>query len=195
MLEHAGYRALTYESIGREAELSPNLIRYHFGNKAGLLVALTDWLMYDTLWDVSRRLSGAPEGTDRLGLVVQAFVGTYSDPESYKLFYDLLPHMLRDERMKQQLADLYQAYVSQMVSVLAPEDGEPETREQLRVLGALTIAASDGLAVQLLASPGSVDAKAAAAQWRDYLEWTLAKLTHRRPDGNAAAEFADTTQE
>ena len=46
VLGRDGYRALTFETIAREAGENPALIRYHFGSKAGLISVLVDAVLY-----------------------------------------------------------------------------------------------------------------------------------------------------
>lgn len=193
VLEQSGYKALSYESVGREAGLSPNLIRYHFGSKAGLLIALTDWLMYDTLWEVWRRLGATPNAEDRIDLLMQDFVGVLSGPQSYMLFYDLLPHLLRDDRMRPRVAQLYEAYIATNVRALSPDPSEQAPSETIRTLAAMTIAIGDGLAIQLLASPDSPNVDLAAALWRDYLEWTLRRLAAATPPEAQSAPSDDSS--
>jgi hypothetical protein len=50
--------------------------------------------------------------------------------------------------------------------------GEPPGA--VRELAAMTVALSDGLAVQVLAEPGSVDVQSILAMWRSFMETTLA---------------------
>ena len=60
LLETQGSSSLTLKAIGREAGQNESLIGYHFGSKTGLMVALVDWLLYDTLRDLQD--AGGPAG-------------------------------------------------------------------------------------------------------------------------------------
>ena len=59
LLARSGYNSLSVEAIGREAGENKALIRYYFGSKNGLIIALVDWLVSDTLWQSRQRLAGA----------------------------------------------------------------------------------------------------------------------------------------
>ena len=62
LLETQGSSSLTLKAIGREAGQNESLIGYHFGSKTGLMVALVDWLLYDTLRDLQARVARLAEG-------------------------------------------------------------------------------------------------------------------------------------
>ena len=69
LLVRSGYNSLSVEAIGQEAGENKALIRYYFGSKNGLLVALTDSLISDTLRQARQRLSGLSDTHDRVGVV------------------------------------------------------------------------------------------------------------------------------
>ena len=69
LLVRSGYNSLSVEAIGQEAGENKALIRYYFGSKNGLLVALTDSLISDTLWRARQRLSGLSDTHDRVGVI------------------------------------------------------------------------------------------------------------------------------
>ncbi len=111
LLVRSGFRALSVQAIADEAGENKALIRYYFGDKNGLLVALVDWLMYDYLWEVWQRLAQLSRGHDALDLLIDgAAAGMLADSTSYRAYFDLLPHVLRDPGMARQLSDLLQAY-------------------------------------------------------------------------------------
>jgi AcrR family transcriptional regulator len=177
VLEQNGFKGLSYESVGREAGLSPNLIRYHFGSKAGLLIALTDWLFYDALWDLWRSIPEAKAAKEGSRLVMRDALRLVSSPNSYELYYDLLPHLLENPRTRKQLEELYGTYVSVVASAFTSNgtvDGEAD--KTIAALAALTVAAGDGLGVQLTVRPESVDLERVWSLWGDFVEWTLRRV-------------------
>jgi AcrR family transcriptional regulator len=181
LIEQSGYRSLTYTAIGREAGLSPNLVTYHFGSKAGLLVALLDWLMYDTLWEVGQQMNRLPADANRVTVFMQDPVGLLANIESYRLYYDLLPHVLDDASNRAQLAQLFRSYTASNVAALLPSSSEAPSAE-VKTLAALTIAMTDGLAVQLLADPDSVDVPLAMQLWEGYVDWVLDRTSKPKRD-------------
>ena len=100
--------------------------------------------------------------------------GLLSDTTGYGLFYELLPHVLDDPKTRSQLAQLYDSYTTSNVSALASDDRSSLSTE-LRTIAALTVAMTDGLAIQLLADPASVDVASAMKLWEEFVNWTLTK--------------------
>ena len=173
LLVRSGYNSLSVEAIGQEAGENKALIRYYFGSKNGLLVALTDSLISDTLRRARQRLSGLSDTHDRLAVVADTAADIVEDMPSYRLLFDLLPRLLENPRMARQLAELYRGYREvNSRSLWGDRPGEPPSA--VRGLAAMTVALSDGLAVQVLAEPGSVDVRAAFAVWRTFMETVIA---------------------
>jgi AcrR family transcriptional regulator len=186
LLARSGYNSLSVEAIGQEAGENKALIRYYFGSKNGLLVALTDTLISDTLRQARHRLSGLSDTHDRVGVLVEAAADIVDDVPSYRLLFDLLPRLLEDPRMARQLAGLYRGYRDVNARTLWGErTGEPP--QAIRELAAMTVALSDGLAVQVLAEPGSVDVRSAFATWRAFMETVLASVDGEAGVGRATA--------
>jgi AcrR family transcriptional regulator len=175
LLARSGYNSLSVEAIGREAGENKALIRYYFGSKNGLIVALVDWLISETLWHARRRSSGMSGEESPSQVVVETSEALLDDPPSYRLFFDLLPRVLENPSMTRQFAELYRAYRDQNVRTLwagPPED----TPVVVRDIAAMTVALADGLAVQILAEPGSVDVSRALATWRLFVDQTLVQM-------------------
>jgi AcrR family transcriptional regulator len=176
LLVRSGYNSLSVEAIGQEAGENKALIRYYFGSKSGLLVALTDSLISDTLWRARQRLSGLSDTHDRVGVVTDTVEAIIDDEASYRLLFDLLPRLLENPRMTRQLADLYRGYRDVNARALwGDRAGDPPP--VVRELAAMTVALTDGLAVQLLAEPGSVDVRSVLDTWRSFVESTLASAS------------------
>jgi AcrR family transcriptional regulator len=163
------------EAIGREAGENKALIRYYFGSKDGLIVALVDWLISETLWQSRRRHAGRSGKESPSQAVTESSEALLDDAASYRLFFDLLPRVLENPPMARQFAELYRAYREQNARTLWPgvPDGVPD---EVLDIAALTVAISDGLAVQILAEPGSVDVPRALATWRSFIDQVLASV-------------------
>lgn len=172
LLERSGFRALSVQAIADEAGENKALIRYYFGDKNGLLVALVDWLMYDYLWDVWQRLPQLAGDRAELDLLIDgAAGGMLADRTSYMAYFDLLPHLLRDPGMARQLSELLKVYRDFNVRGFWGDRGDPPA--VIQDLAALTVALSDGLAVQMLADPDKVDIPRALALWKTFVERTI----------------------
>lgn len=181
LLERSGFNSLSVQAIGREAGENKALIRYYFGSKNGLLVALVDWLMHDYLWEVWRRLAQLSREEDRLDILIDdAAAGMLSDTKSYSSYFDLLPHLLANPAMARQLSDLLQAYRDMQVRGFWDDRGE--VPEVIQDLAAMTVAMVDGLAIQVLADPGKVDVPRVLALWKRMLAQTIAETEHAIAD-------------
>jgi AcrR family transcriptional regulator len=182
LLERSGFNSLSVQAIGQEAGENKALIRYYFGSKDGLLVALVDWLMHDYLWEVWQRLAQLTREEDRLDILIDdAAAGMLSDTRSYSSYFDLLPHLLANPSMARQLSDLLQAYRD--MNVRGFWDDRGDVPDVIRDLAALTVAMTDGLAIQVLADPTKVDVPRALALWKRFIAQTIAE-TERATAGD-----------
>lgn len=181
LLVRAGYNSLSVEAIGQEAGENKALIRYYFGSKNGLLVALTDKLISDTLRRARQRLSGLSDTHDRLGVISDTTEAIIDDEASYRLLFDLLPRLLENPRMARQLADLYRGYRDVNARAIWG-DGSGDPPRVVREIAAMTVALTDGLAVQVLAEPGSIDVRSILDTWRSFMETALASAATAIPE-------------
>jgi AcrR family transcriptional regulator len=175
ILERSGYGALTLEAIAKEAGGNKALFRYHFGDKAGFLVALVDWVLHDYLGDVRRLAESADdeEGTDRVATLTQSVPGRLLDDlHSYLLFFDLLPNVLDEPAMRPHLAGLYREYRRFNARALSAR-AAAASEDLLEEIAALNIAVADGLAIQLLAEPGSINVARALEHWSAFCRQLL----------------------
>lgn len=176
VLARSGYNSLSVEAIGREAGENKALVRYYFGSKNGLLLALVDELVSDTLRRTRQRLSTLSSAKNGPDFVVEAAEAIIHDQESYRLLFDLLPRLLENPSMTRQLAELYRGYRELNARALwGDRDDVPP--EAVRNVATMTVALSDGLAVQLLAEPKSVDVTAVLKVWRSFVEGVLASAS------------------
>jgi AcrR family transcriptional regulator len=164
LLETEGYSSLTLKAIGREAGQNESLIGYHFGSKTGLLVALVDWLVYDIVRDLHTRVLRLQDGQDQLHPAMDDARKLVSDVESYRAFYDLMPHLLATREGRQRIAQLYTTYRELNARALSTALVQART-PQARAVAAMHVALTDGLALQVLMDPGGVDVQLAAELW------------------------------
>jgi AcrR family transcriptional regulator len=171
LLAGGGYEALTLSAIAKAADEPKASIGYYFGNKDGLVVALIDALMHEAnraLLDETERL---PVGEQRLHALIDGEVRIADDAETYRSFLAILPHALRDERLREPVAELYAGYRETVLRCVAADRGE--LRRRMLPFAMLMIAIVDGLAIQHGLDPDEVDVRAAVDLWerlaRDYL--------------------------
>jgi AcrR family transcriptional regulator len=170
ILERQGYDALTLEAIGREAGENKSLIWYHFGGKPGLLVALVDWILYDQLRELHAQIELLPPSAERQKFPIDYARELASDTHAYRLFYAMLPHLEGDRRTRRRLAGLYADYRRLNAEGLSPRD---EPSHDAETLAAMVVAMADGLAIQLMLDPGSVDMGRVVSLWGRLVEAAL----------------------
>jgi AcrR family transcriptional regulator len=164
LLVRDGFAALSLEKIAAEAGVPKSLIRYHFGNKAGLMEVLVGALIHDANLGLEDELERTPAGGPRAARLLAAQRAMSADRRAFRVFYDVLPNALRDRKLRDRVARLYDRYRSLDAWALRAA-APPLDPAGLEPLAALSIAVVDGLAIQLLLAPRSFDHAAAYAMW------------------------------
>ena len=170
LLERQGYEALTLEAIGREAGENKSLVWYHFGGKPGLLVALADWILYDQLRELHNQIGELPPGERRQRFPIDYARRLASDSQAYRLFFAMLPHLEGDRKTHRRLAGLYADYRRLNAQGLSLDGNGSHDAD---TLAAMLVALADGLAIQLLLDPGSVDMDRVVSLWETLVKVTL----------------------
>jgi len=151
VLARDGFAGLSLEAIAAEAGENKASIRYHFGNKAGLITALTDLVVHDANVQLLKDLRDG-EGDDRVSVLMETHRRTTTNAKGYRLFFDLFPNVIREATLWPRMAELYRWYRELDALALAPGVDEA-TRARVEVLTSLTVAVCDGLAMQHVADP------------------------------------------
>lgn len=111
ILERDGYSGLTLRRIGREAGETKSLIVYHFGGKDGLIAALVDSLWHEEDVDLVRRLADLPDSpADRLRALIDVHHALALETSDYRVYFDLLPNLMRDADARRRHAQLNASY-------------------------------------------------------------------------------------
>jgi AcrR family transcriptional regulator len=180
ILREKGYAALTYRAIAEEAGESATPINRYFGSKDGLVLALMEWLFQGISREVYLALRDSP--SERMQDFQKYFTRIVSDSDAYALYFELVVHARRHPRMRQRLAEVMAGYRRLNAWWFSP-DGRTEVSPEIADLAALTVAVTDGMAMQLLADQESVDAERALGVWADFLRWRLtAQASADEPD-------------
>jgi AcrR family transcriptional regulator len=157
LLLAGGFEALRLDAIAREAGKNKASIKYHFGNKDGLILAILDSLDYQDCLAFAEHIRGT-SGEERIDRYVSGQARLAADADGFLEFFDLLPQIIRDERLRKRLAALYEWYYKMNVEWLGLTDRvSPENREQLIALMSLMTATVDGLALQAALKPRGFD--------------------------------------
>ncbi len=173
LLLAGGFDALRLDAIAAEAGKNKASIKYHFGNKDGLILAILDSLDYEDCLAFAARIRGTT-GDERMQRYIEGQTALAGDAESFLEFFDLLPHVIRDERLRERLAALYEWYYAMNLEWLGLTDRvRPENRDQYIALTSLMTAIVDGLALQAALRPKSFDLEAAFSVLRFFLKGSL----------------------
>jgi AcrR family transcriptional regulator len=173
VLERDGFSGLTLEAVQVECGENKSAVWYYFGGKRGLILALADSIEQE---DTKRLLDGLAAG-DGSGDRLARFMDVQREGirrDEYRIFWELLPHMVRDPQMRATLARLMSWYREVDRRALAPEGVDPDDRA-LQRLAMLTNAVADGLGVQFTADP-FVDLDGALALWERLIAAVLAEV-------------------
>jgi AcrR family transcriptional regulator len=176
LLERSPVAALSMDAVAREAGVDKRLIFYYFKTRAGLLDALIDWYLGGEVEEMRRFYATTLErGEDRQLAVAEGHRSMIEGPDArlaYLIYLDVAVHLLRQPDGRARLAGDLATY--RQLNGLGIS-GETTESEDVRALSALTLALSDGLAMQVLAEPGAVDTERVWSLWRE-----LAELVVRR---------------
>jgi len=173
LLLHGGFEALRWDAIAAEAGRNKSAIKYYFGNKKGLILALVDSLDYEECLTFAEETRGA-SGEERLDRYVAGQRRMAGDAEGFLLFYDLYPHVVRDDELRPRVAALYDWYYEMNIEWLGLRERVTEAnRAGYVALGALMTAVVDGLALQAALGPPDFDFDKAFGALRYFLRNSL----------------------
>ncbi len=157
LLLAGGFDALRLDAIAAESGKNKASIKYHFGNKDGLILAILDSLDYEDCLAFAEHTRGTT-GDERLQRYVEGQNRLAADADGFLVFFDLLPYVIRDERLRERVAALYEWYYKMNVEWLGlAERVRPENRERYIAFMSLMVAVVDGLALQAALKPKGFD--------------------------------------
>jgi len=168
VLAREGFAGLTLEAISAEAGENKSAVWYYFGGKDGLITALVHSFDHEDSRQLLEQLASDDGERDRLEVFVRVQRDGARRLDMYRSYFDLLPHMLRDKKLCEGLAKLMIWYRDLDQWALAPLSSSPD----LEALCMLTVAVTDGLAIQY-AADREVDIDAAFALWERLIRTAL----------------------
>jgi AcrR family transcriptional regulator len=103
-----GFGRLTIANISAASGENVAAVKYYFGNKAGLIDALLETVIYNELKLLARqRKASRANGLSRLAHEILVL----STPDrSDRILWELLPHALRDKRLRQHMRRYYESF-------------------------------------------------------------------------------------
>jgi len=148
-----GFAKLTLSKISAASGENVAAVKYYFGNKAGLVSVLVDAVAYAELLLLTRppRDTSAAGGLSRL--VEETFILSVPG-KPLRVLFELLPHVLRDKKLRLKLRDYYETFYELHLEQLGAGKGaDPDLRARMSGLAMLLAAVSDGLTMQMLVAP------------------------------------------
>ena len=153
LLADRGYEAVTLENVAAEAGVNKASIRYNFGNKAGLLMAVVDNLIHDECLRLAADTENVPE-EERLHVAMLGIRRMIVEADSFRGFFDILPHAFRDPELRERMFSLYVWWYQQNLKWLGLGDSKAAMdSDMLMGLAELIAAIPDGLSVQAGLNP------------------------------------------
>jgi AcrR family transcriptional regulator len=148
-----GFEALTLKTVSERAGENKAMVSYYFDNKAGLIAAVLDSVIHDEYLDSLDRMKDVAPG-ERIPRLVDEMQRMAAWAEDFQVFYELLPHVLRDEVLRKRMAVLYRWYWKMKLEWLGAQDGAAGLADpDLLGLAQLLSAIIDGLAIQTAVDP------------------------------------------
>ncbi len=148
-----GFAALTLKAVSARAGENKAMVSYYFDNKAGLIAAVLDSVIHDEYVASVERLRGVAPG-ERPQSLVEEMRRMDAAMEDFQVFFELLPHVLRDGVLRQRFATLYRWHWSLKLEWLGATDGSRALADpDLLGLAQLLSAVTDGLAIQAAVDP------------------------------------------
>jgi AcrR family transcriptional regulator len=169
-----GYSALNIKAVGVKAGINSSLVHYHFGSKAGLVAALVDSLMRESSRLVRHQFQAIREQEAPIDVLLHAHQRISENRSELKLFYELLPHVLRSPALRARLAEQY-VVARQKDAVWFTRAGLGEA--DARRLSTLAVGVLDGLGLHVTIDPHNVDHAGAYELWQKMVRAYLASST------------------
>jgi AcrR family transcriptional regulator len=185
LLRREGFGALSVGAVAKMAGEHKSTVMYHFGDKAGLIAALTDSMLFDMNPEPIPALSTVATLEDRVRLLLDFHLRVARDSEYWRTLFDLTPHLVRDRRLHARFAALMHSYYREVLRILDLE-GLPDNEAD--IVASLILSVLEGFALQReLMGPRGFDLEKRFELWQSMLvpfveRWTSpstkARLSH-----------------
>jgi len=176
LLAERGYEAVTLENVAAAAGVNKASIRYNFGNKAGLLMAIVDNLIHDECLRLAADTENVPE-EQRLHVAMLGIRRMIVEADSFRGFFDILPHAFREPELRERMFSLYVWWYQQNLKWLGLGDSKAAMdSDMLMGLAELIAAIPDGLSVQSGLNPDGFDLSRPLATLEFLLRNSMAQL-------------------
>lgn len=175
-----GFDNLTVSNIRQECGENASSIKYHFGNKAGLVNTVVDAALYDGLVKLAQATQKeTAEGANGSRGSVARDMGILNQPSrQVRILLEIFPRALRSPVLRRRLRDYYSAfYELHLEQLRAAAAVDSERAESLRGLAMLLAIVGDGLAMEATLKPDYFDMDLALRTLDVLVEYGLATFT------------------
>jgi len=171
-----GFGRLTLAAVSAASRENVAAVKYYFGNKAGLVDVLLEAVVYSQLKLLSGRRRQGPDGHG-LSRVTEE-IGVLSTPDrSDRILWELLPHALRDKKLREHLRRYYESFFElHMEQLGAGTNSDPELRERMSGFAMILSAIADGLTIQSMVAPAHFNPEVALGALDELLTCTFPEL-------------------
>jgi AcrR family transcriptional regulator len=171
-----GLAALTLSAVGKESGENTAMIAYYFGNKAGLVEAVSVSLIYEEYAASMARLIDL-EPPQRAAGIIEEMRRLTEPSDRYRVYFELLPQALRDESLRGRLKELHRWFFAFKLEWFRHWIRESEVESpELQGLLDLLAATIDGLAIQDVVGREGYSVPRALEVFRIMLEKSLPSL-------------------
>jgi AcrR family transcriptional regulator len=185
IVSRKGYSALNMKAVGQQAGMNSSLVHYHFGSKSGLVAALVDSLMLDSSRLAKHHVQAIRPKETPVDALLRAHRRISEGWQELRLFYELLPHVLRSPTLRERLASEYADAREQDAAWFA-RSGLAEI--DARRLSTLSVGVLDGLGMHLTLDR-DLDHAGAYDLWQELVRAYVAYA------GNPPADSGDSSDD
>lgn len=164
LMADKGVKQTTLADIAREAGISRGTLFYYYASKNDLIYDILEKHLSDLTDAIFASLSRRRNTTDLASALQNALTGLVMDEASGRMnLYLLQEAIIENSDLKDRFAVKYQTWRELIAGQAARVFGITDSR-QLSALGALLLAMIDGLTIQFLLAPQSVNFEGVAEQ-------------------------------
>lgn len=180
-----GFDHLSFASIAEEAGVYQSAVRYYFGSKGGLIQALVDSSTHDESADLYARVRRDGPLRDRLDELVRNS-WTLTKAVEYQIEWEMLPQVLRDDELREDVARLYDTYRSHTEELFG-EDSDPAYRDLAHSYSCMLLAMIEGMAIQKALDPENIDTERIFAVWARIVSRSIDEIIAEEVGGPVSA--------
>lgn len=171
----SGFGSLTLSKISKASNENVAAVKYYFGNKAGLVTALLDAVIYDMVSGLASALREVPPSEPAAKLAIETRM-LNQPSEAGRIFIDVLAEALRDKKLLERVRRYNKVFYELHLEQLREAYGMDGAHTQVKGLASLLSAIGDGLALMGLIAPSFFDMDEAIAALAGLFEHGVSPL-------------------